>query len=139
MSNRINIRQQQHLQSVAQLTQIKLSDCRWVFELGDAFHVTELYVGISILTWRERKKDSALDFVADTTGKFISATAKNWILATHTQVLPPLVEDEKMKPVALPHPSPQPLAAARGEWTDRSPREEEERVQYQIMNELIVN
>ena len=30
-------------------------------------------------TWRERQKNSPLDFVADTTGKFISVTAKNRI------------------------------------------------------------
>ena len=56
-----------------------LGSSRWVFKLGDAFHVTELYVGILVLTWRERQKDSPLDFVADTTDKFISITAKDRI------------------------------------------------------------
>jgi len=39
----------------------------------------ELYVGLLVLTWWERKKESPLHFVADTTGKFISATTKNRI------------------------------------------------------------
>ena len=64
---------------------------RWVFKLGAALHVTELYVGIPLLTWRERKKDFTLDFVTDTMGKFIRVTSKNRI----EHKLSPLIKDER--------------------------------------------
>ena len=51
-------------------------DVGWVFELRAALCVTEPHVGILVLTWRERKKESPLDFVADTTSKFIRASTR---------------------------------------------------------------